>query len=96
VLWIGADEIKKVRVIQLQRAATLKIKGRLNQASDDTVNRCTDQRNEKLETERNGSRVRKPYTLNPAVFLFRLIRLSHYESVDTSVCSLWIRVPRNY
>jgi hypothetical protein len=71
VLRIRADGIK-VRGIQLQRAAALKIKGRLDQASDDTVNRRADQRNERLETEFNGSRVRKPYTLNPAVFLFMM------------------------
>jgi COP9 signalosome complex subunit 1 len=99
-LRMAYDEIKKGEDTQLHRDVALKIKGRLgsryglDQAWADTVNRRADQRKEKLDTDLDGYRVRKPYTCRFPIF--RLIRLSHCESVDTSVCSSWIRVPRNY
>jgi COP9 signalosome complex subunit 1 len=65
-LRMAYDEIKRGEDVQLDRDVAAKIGGRLgpryglDQAWVDTITRRADQRNEKLENELNGYRVRKP------------------------------------
>lgn len=73
-LRMAYDEVKRGEDTMFHREVTNKINGRLgpkyalDQAWTDSVNRRAEQRKEKLESELNGYRVRKP---NHLILMFR-------------------------